>query len=75
MFPLAKQYLHSALLISDDAILHSQQELWRVLRIAAEPGGAAAFAAILSGRYQPQAGERVGVIVCGGNTTSVDFTR
>jgi len=75
MFPLAKQYLHSALLVSDDAIAHSQQEFWRVLRIAAEPGGAAAFAAILSGRYQPDAGERVGVIVCGGNTTAVDFTR
>jgi threonine dehydratase len=75
MFPLAKRYLHRALLVSDDVIRHAQQELWRVLRIAAEPGGAAAFAALLSGRYQPAAGERVGVIVCGGNTTAVDFTR
>ena len=75
MFPLARRHLHSALLVSDDAIRTAQQELWRVLRIVAEPGGAAAFAALLSGRYQPVAGERVGVVVCGGNTGAVDFTR
>ena len=45
------------------------------LRIVAEPGGAAAFAALLSRRYQPQPGERVGVLVCGGNTAAVDFDR
>jgi threonine dehydratase len=44
-----------------------------VLRVAAEPGGAAAMAALLSGRYQPQPGERVGVLICGGNTTAVNF--
>ena len=43
------------------------------MRIAAEPGGAAAFAAILSGAYAPGAGERVGVLVSGGNSTAVDF--
>jgi threonine dehydratase len=37
--------------------------------VASEPGGAAALAALLSGRYQPAADERVGVLVCGGNTT------
>jgi threonine dehydratase len=41
----------------------------------AEPGGAAAFAALLSGRYQPQPDERVGVLVCGANSTAVDFDR
>jgi threonine dehydratase len=46
-----------------------------VLRVVAEPGGATAFAALLSGRYQPRAGERVGVLLCGGNTSAVDFTR
>jgi threonine dehydratase len=75
MFPLARKHLAAALLVSDDAIRSAQQELWRVLHIAAEPGGAAAFAALLSGQYVPKAGERVGVVVCGGNTTAVDFTR
>ena len=53
----------------------AQETLWQVLRVVAEPGGAAAFAALLSGRYRPQAGERVGVLVCGGNTVAVDFSR
>lgn len=75
MFPLAEEHLAAAVLVSDDAILEAQKELWRVLRVLPEPGGAAAFAALLSGRYQPRAGERVGVIVCGGNTTAVDFTK
>ncbi len=59
---------------SDSAIQQAQEALWRILRIVAEPGGAAAFAALLSGRYQPKPGERVGVLVCGGNTSVVDFS-
>jgi threonine dehydratase len=43
------------------------------MRIVAEPGGAAAFSALLSRQYVPARGERVGVLVCGGNTTAVDF--
>jgi threonine dehydratase len=46
-----------------------------VLRIVAEPGGAATFAAVLSRRYRPQSGERVGVLVSGGDTVAVDFDR
>jgi threonine dehydratase len=74
MFPLAQQFVHSVVLVSDDAIRQAQRALWNTLCIAAEPGGAAAFAALLSGRYQPEPGERVGVIVCGGNTTAVNFS-
>ena len=37
--------------------------------------GAAAFAALLSKRYVPKPQERVGVLVCGGNTDAVDFDR
>jgi threonine dehydratase len=44
-----------------------------VLRIVTEPGGAAAFAALLSRRYRPDPQERVGVLLCGGNTTAVNF--
>jgi len=73
MFPLAQAYVDRVLLVSDEAIQAAQASLWNVLRIAAEPGGAAALAALLSGRYQPKPGERVGVLVCGGNTSAVDF--
>jgi threonine dehydratase len=75
MFPIAQKYVSRVILVADEAIEQAQVELWKVLRVAAEPGGAAAFAALLSRRYEPREGERVGVLVCGGNTTAVDFTR
>jgi threonine dehydratase len=73
MFPLAQKYVERVVLVEDQAIRDAQLALWERLRIAAEPGGAAAFAALLSRKYQPAANERVGVLVCGGNTTAVDF--
>jgi threonine dehydratase len=73
MFPFAQKYVEQVVLVSDEAILQAQAALWNVLRVVAEPGGAAALAALLSGQYKPQPGERVGVLVCGGNTTAVDF--
>jgi threonine dehydratase len=75
MFPIAQSYVSSVVLVPDEAIQEAQIELWKVLRVATEPGGAAAFAALLSRRYEPVPGERVGVLVCGGNTTAVDFAR
>jgi threonine dehydratase len=61
------------ILVTDDEIRGAQAALWSALRVVAEPGGAAAFAALLSGRYRPARGEKVGVLVCGGNTTAVRF--
>jgi threonine dehydratase len=73
MFPLAQKYVERVVLVEDEAIRDAQRLLWERLRIVAEPGGAAAFAALLSKRYQPGTKERVGVLLCGGNTTAVDF--
>jgi len=73
MFPIAQKFISRVALVSDDAIRDAQRELWNSLRIASEPGGAAAFSALLSGVYQPAPGERVGVLLCGGNTTAVNF--
>jgi threonine dehydratase len=75
MFPFAQQFVHRAILVPDDAIRQAQERLWHGLRIVAEPGGATAFAALLAGAYRPEPGERVGVLVCGSNTTAVDFAR
>jgi threonine dehydratase len=66
MFPLARDYV-------DDEIKAAQLSLWSCLRIVTEPGGAAAFAALLSRKYLPQPEERVGVLLCGANTTAVQF--
>jgi len=71
MFPIAQNYVQSSLLVSDEEILEAQKRLWEGARIIAEPGGATAFAGLLSGCYKPERGERVGVIVCGGNTEKV----
>jgi threonine dehydratase len=71
MFPIAQSYVREVVLVSDDEIVEAQKSLWETVRVAAEPGGAAAFAALLSGRYKTRPGERVGVIVCGGNTDKV----
>ena len=75
MFPLAQKYVERVVLVEDDAIRAAQRALWESLRIASEPGGAAAYAALLSGQYRPGKTERVGVLVCGGNTAAVDFSR
>ncbi len=74
MFPIAQKYVEKVILVRDDEITQAQQALWSVLRAVTEPGGAAAFAALLARRYQPAPGERVGVLLCGGNTTAVNFT-
>jgi threonine dehydratase len=74
MFPIARAHVARVVVVPDEAIVAAQQRLWEAVRIVAEPGGAAAFAALLGGAYVPAAGERVGVVVSGGNTTAVDFT-
>jgi len=73
VFPIVQKYARQTVLVSDDAIANAQARLWRGLRIVAEPGGAAAFSAILSGAYKPAAGERVAIVISGGNTAAVNF--
>ncbi len=60
--------MERVVLVPDGAIREAQRALWEAARVVAEPGGAAALAALLSGAYRPAPGERVGVLVCGGNT-------
>ena len=59
--------------LTDRAIRLAQETLWATLRIVVEPGGAAAFAALLSGGYRPRPDERIGILLSGGNTTAVNF--
>lgn len=75
-FPIIQAHVEpKVVLVTDDEIRQAQAALWSALRIVAEPGGAAALAALLSRRYRPAAGERVAVLVCGGNTTAVNFSQ
>jgi len=73
VFPIAQRYVDRVILVSDEDIRQAQEALWSALRLVAEPGGAAAFAALLSGRYRPRPDERPVVLISGGNTTAVSF--
>jgi threonine dehydratase len=74
MFPIAQKFVAPEVaLVSDDDIRNAQEALWANLRIVAEPGGAAALAALLGGAYRPKQGERIAVLICGANTTAVNF--
>jgi len=75
VFPIAQRHVREVVLVTDDQIRNAQRALWETVRVVAEPGGSAAFAALHSGRYRPQPRETVGVLVSGGNTVAVDFER
>jgi threonine dehydratase len=75
VLPIAQRHVHETVLVADEAIRAAQNRLWQAARIVAEPGGAAAFSALLSGAYRPRPGEHVAVIISGGNTVAVDFGR
>lgn len=68
MFPVAQAFVSQAVLVPDAAIAAAQALLWDRFRLIAEPGGATALAALLSGRFSPPEGARVGVLLCGANT-------
>ena len=72
VLPIVQRHVKQVVLVTDEAIAQAQRALWSTLRVAAEPGGAAALAALLSGRFRAP-GSRVAVVVSGGNTSAVDF--
>jgi len=74
MFPIAQKYVAESVLVADEEIRAAQKDLWNRFRLMAEPGGATAYAALLSGRYKPSAGERVVVLVCGSNVDPASVT-
>lgn len=73
VLPIAQKHVAEVILVEDKEIVGAQRALWDVARIVAEPGGAAATAALLSGRYVPDPDEHVGVLVSGANTDAVGF--
>jgi threonine dehydratase len=72
-YPVLARYVSEVVLVSDDEIVAAQRILWDRLRLVAEPGGAAALAAVLSGRMTVSAGDVIAVVVSGANTTAVNF--
>ncbi len=72
-FGLAQAHLGDSVLVSDDAIGAAQKALWQERRLLVEPAGATALAALMSGAYVPEPGERVAVLVCGANVAPDPF--
>jgi threonine dehydratase len=75
VFPIAQRYGSEVVLVDDEDIRKTQRHLWNLLRLLTEPGGAAAFAALLSSAYKPQANKRLGVLVCSATTPLDGFNR
>ena len=71
---VVRHFVDEAVVVSDDDIRGVQRELWNDLRLVVEPGGAAALAALRSGAYRPETGERVVVVVCGSNCDPATVT-
>ena len=73
VYPIATRLVDHVVLVPDDAIIQAQKVLWETLRVVAEPGGAAPFAALISGRYEPRPGQHIGILLSGANTVAVNF--
>lgn len=73
VFPLTESYVSDVLLVEDEAIRRSQLALWRAARLIAEPAGAVTTAALITGAYRPEPGERVAIVISGGNVMLSDF--
>lgn len=67
-FAAAQKWVQEVVLVDDEAVREAQIRTWDQLRVLVEPGAAAVAAALMSGAWKAEPGERVGVILCGGNT-------
>ncbi len=63
-FGLLRDHVESIVVVTDDEIVEAMGWLWTRLKQVVEPSGAVAVAALRSGKIE---GDRVGVIVSGGN--------
>ena len=72
-YDLAQAHDTECLTVPDAAIAEAQKRLWQAHRLLVEPAGACALAALLSGAYRPEDGERIAVLVCGANPAPDPF--
>lgn len=74
-YALNRRFVDEIVLVTDDEIRHAMALLFRSAKLVTEPGGAAALAALVHPLRERLAGQRVVVIVCGGNVDSATFAR
>ena len=74
-FELCQRYLDDLVLIDDDAMRRAMGLLYGSMKLAVEPAGAAATAALCGPLLDRLRGKRVGVLVCGSNIDLESFAR
>jgi threonine dehydratase len=73
-FGLCRRYVDDLVLVSDDALRQAMLLLFASAKLAVEPAGAAATAALLGPLRDRLRGRRVGIIVCGANIDAATFS-
>jgi threonine dehydratase len=74
-FDLCRRYVDDVVLVSDDALRRAMVLLFASAKLAVEPAGAAATAALCGPLRETLAGRRVGLVVCGANIDPATFSR
>lgn len=72
-FELCRRHIDEIVLLDDQALRRAMALLFREMKLAVEPAGAAATAALLGPLKERLQGKRVGLIVCGANIAIDDF--
>jgi threonine dehydratase len=74
-FELCRRFLDDLVLIDDDAMRRAMGLLYGDMKLAVEPAGSAATAALLGPLRERLRGQRVGLIVCGANIDLLTFSQ
>ncbi len=74
-FALCKRYLDDLVLVNDDQLRSALRLLFSSAKLAVEPAGAAATAALCGPLRERLAGKRVALIVCGANIDAASFCK
>ncbi|HAF68467.1 MAG TPA: hypothetical protein DCX77_04265 [Acidimicrobiaceae bacterium] len=73
-FAVMQQHVEEIVTVTDSQILNAMDYLFRYQNQVVEPSGASALAALLSGAVRPS-GNRIGVILSGGNISPERFVQ
>jgi threonine dehydratase len=72
-FAVCRRFVDRLVLVDDDALRRAMALLFRAAKLAVEPAGAAATAALMGPLARDLAGKRVGLVVCGANIDIATF--
>ncbi len=73
-YAMNRAFVDEVVLVNDDQIRDAMRLLFRSAKLVTEPAGAASLAALLYPLRDALAGQRVGIVVCGGNVDSATFS-